>query len=76
MVLKLIFSFKKSTTSFGLFAFLVTLSYGQLLEIDYTQGKREESSFRVQLVRTGIVGVSSLQHLDLTLEAIKIALRC
>ena len=59
MVLKLIFSFKKKHYLIGLLLFS-TLSYGQLLEIDYTQGKREESSFRVQLVRTGIVGVSSL----------------
>ena len=29
----------------------------QLLEVDYTSGKREEESFRIQLIRTGIVGI-------------------
>ena len=71
MVSKLIFSYKKKRFLIG-FLLFSALTYGQLLEIDYTQGKREESSFRVQLVRTGIVGVSSLQHLDLTLEALKL----
>lgn len=71
MVSKLVFSFKKKRYLIG-FLLFSTLTYGQLLEIDYTQGKREESSFRVQLFRTGIVGVSSLQHLDLTLEALKL----
>ena len=44
----------------------------QLLELDYTTGKREEESFRIQLIRTGIVGISSLKHLDLTLEVLKL----
>ena len=44
----------------------------QLLEIDYTKGKREEESFRIQLIRTGIVGISSLKHLDFTLEVLKL----
>ena len=43
----------------------------QLLELDYTSEKREESSFRIHLIRYGIVGVSSLQHLDFTVEVLK-----
>ncbi|MDA8948380.1 hypothetical protein N9H57_04500 [Flavobacteriaceae bacterium] len=43
----------------------------QLLELDYTAERREESSFRIHLIRYGIIGVSSLQHLDLTAEVLK-----
>ncbi len=43
----------------------------QLLEPDFTSEKREENSFRVHLIRTGIIGISSLQHFDLTAELLK-----
>ena len=49
------------------------LCFGQLLEVDYTKDKREENSFRIQFIRTGIVGISSLNHLDITLEAAKLS---
>lgn len=43
----------------------------QLLELDFTYERREESNFKIHLVRYGIIGVSSLQHLDLSAEVIK-----
>ena len=43
----------------------------QLLELDFTSEKKEESSFKIHLIRYGIIGVSSLQHLDLTAEVLK-----
>lgn len=43
----------------------------QLLELDFTSETKEESSFKIHLIRYGIVGVSSLQHLDLTAEVLK-----
>lgn len=54
------------------FLLLGTSLPAQLLEIDYNSGKREEESFRIQLIRTGIIGISSLKHLDLTLEVLKL----
>ena len=48
------------------------ITTAQLLEIDFTSEKREESSFRIHLIRTGIIGASSLKHLDLTAEILKI----
>lgn len=44
---------------------------GQLIELDYTYEKREESSFRIHLIRYGMIGISSLQHLDFSAEIIK-----
>ena len=43
----------------------------QLLELDYTSEKKEESSFKIYLIRYGIIGVSNLKHLDLTTEVLK-----
>ena len=56
-----------------LISFLMLCGFcsSQLLEIDYDLGKKEESSFRVHILRYGIIGVSSLQHLDLTSEVLK-----
>ena len=47
------------------------LTNAQLLELDFTSEKREESSFRIHLIRFGTVGASSLKHLDLTAEVLK-----
>jgi hypothetical protein len=47
------------------------LTNAQLLELDFTSEKREESSFRIHLIRYGIVGASNLKHLDLTAEVLK-----
>ncbi|MDC0515472.1 hypothetical protein OAN99_06630 [Flavobacteriaceae bacterium] len=47
------------------------LTNAQLLELDFTSEKREESSFRIHFIRFGIVGASSLKHLDLTAEVLK-----
>ena len=55
-----------------LFLLLSNITLGQLLEIDYSKTKREESRFRVHFIRQGIIGVSSLQHLDLSAEVFKI----
>ena len=49
-----------------------TYCHAQLLELDYTKDKREESSFRVQLIQTGIIGASSLKHIDVTVEGLKL----
>jgi len=43
----------------------------QLLELDFTSEKKEERSFKIHLIRYGIVGLSSLQHFDLTAELLK-----
>ena len=43
----------------------------QMMDIDYAQGKREENSFRVHFLRYGVIGISSLQHLNLTSEVTK-----
>mgnify|MGYP000244343989 CR=1 FL=1 len=43
----------------------------QLMELDFTSEKREESSFRIHLLRSGIIGVSSLKHFDITAELLK-----
>ena len=71
MSLKAISSLKYSIFT-AVFLLLNTLSYAQLLELDYTKGKREENSFRIQLIRTGIMAVSSLKHFDVTVEALKL----
>ena len=47
------------------------LTNAQLLELDFTSEKREESSFRIHFIRFGIVGASSLKHFDLTAEVLK-----
>ena len=66
----------KSTLKYSIFlvVFLLqgTFCHAQLLELDYTKDKREESSFRAQLIRTGIIGVSSLKHIDVTVEGLKL----
>jgi hypothetical protein len=63
-----------SKTVFVLLGMLLwsPVSRAQLLEMDFTSEKREESSFRVHLIRYGIVGLSSLKHIDLTSELLKI----
>jgi len=43
----------------------------QLMELDFTSEKREESSFRIHFLRSGIIGVSSLKHFDITAELLK-----
>tara|TARA_B100000886_G_C20420366_1_gene491288 strand:+ start:1861 stop:2634 length:774 start_codon:yes stop_codon:yes gene_type:complete len=65
------FSFFKSNIL--LLGVLLSCHYAsaQLLELDYTSEKKEESSFKIYLIRYGIIGVSSLQHLDLTTEVLK-----
>lgn len=45
--------------------------YSQRLNIDFNAEKREESSFKIRLLRHGIIGVSSLQHLDLSAEVLQ-----
>lgn len=45
--------------------------YSQLLNTDFIAEKREESSFRIHLLRHGIIGASSLQHLDLSAEVLQ-----
>ena len=52
--------------------FITWITSAQLLEIDYSLEKKEESSFRVHVIRYGIVGVSNLQHIDLSVEALKL----
>ena len=53
------------------FMLFSSLCFGQLLEVDYNGGTREESRLRVQFLRSGTLGVSSLKHLDLTVEGAK-----
>ena len=48
------------------------LGYSQLMDLDYTKQKREESSFKAYFIRNGIIGLSSLNHLDLTAELSKL----
>ena len=69
---KILVIFKK--ISFWLFGFslLTWITSAQLLEIDYSLEKKKESSFRVHVIRYGIVGVSNLQHIDLSVEALKL----
>jgi hypothetical protein len=57
-----------------IFLLFCTFVQAQLLEIDYTKDKREENTFKVQFIRTGIIGASSLKNLDLTVEALKLTL--
>lgn len=70
MFSKVVILVKKKLFLIG-FLLISPFGFGQLFEIDYTQGKREESNFRIQLIRTGIVGVSSIKHVDITIEAAK-----
>ena len=62
----------KSALKYSIFLVVFLLQgafcHAQLLELDYTKDKREESSFRAQLIRTGIIGFSSLKHIDVTVE--------
>tara|TARA_Y200000002_G_scaffold225692_1_gene186306 strand:- start:1445 stop:2218 length:774 start_codon:yes stop_codon:yes gene_type:complete len=63
------------STASSIFLFFTLVSwncFGQMLELDYSKQKREENSFKVHLIRTGIVGMSSLKHLDFTIEALKL----
>ena len=66
----------KSALKYSIFLVVFLLKgafcHAQLLELDYTKDKREESSFRAQLIRTGIIGVSNLKHIDVTLEGLKL----
>ena len=48
-----------------------SLGYGQLLDLDY-ETKREESSFKAYFIRSGIISVSSLKHIDVTAELSKL----
>ena len=69
------FSKNSISTTLNIFLFFIFISwncFGQMLELDYSKQKREESSFKVHLIRTGIVGISSLKHLDFTVEALKL----
>ena len=54
--------------------FLIDPSFGysQLLDLDYTKQKREESSFKAYFIRNGIISLSSLKHLDVTAELSKL----
>ena len=54
------------------FLLLCSLSSAQLVELDYSKDKRKESSLRVHFIRQGIIGISSLQHLDLSAEIFKV----
>lgn len=54
------------------FLLLCSLSSAQLLELDYSKGKREESSLRIHFIRQGIIGISSLQHFNLSAEVFKL----
>ena len=56
----------------GLLFLFSKLGSAQLLEIDYSVENREENSFDIQLIRTGILGASSLKNLDFTIEALKL----
>ena len=49
-----------------------SLGYGQLLDLDYAKQKREESSFKAYFIRSGIISVSSLKHIDVTAELSKL----
>ena len=71
MIFNVRFYSKKRWLFVGFLLFNMS-SKAQLMEIDYTKEPREESSVRLQLIRTGIVGISSLKHLDLTVEVLKI----
>ena len=44
----------------------------QLLEVDYSIAPREENSVRLHLIRQGIIGLNTLQHLNSTLEVAKV----
>ena len=61
-----------ASSIFLVFTLVSWSCFGQLLELDYSKQKQEESSFKVHLIRTGIVGMSSLKHLDFTIEALKL----
>jgi len=63
--------FKQKQILLICFLILCNFCFSQLLEIDYAQGKKEESSFKVHVLRYGIIGGSSLQHLDITSEVLK-----
>ncbi len=49
-----------------------SFGYGQLLDLDYAKQKREESSFKAYFIRSGIISVSSLKHIDVTAELSKL----
>tara|TARA_B100001027_G_C16235713_1_gene316916 strand:+ start:33 stop:806 length:774 start_codon:yes stop_codon:yes gene_type:complete len=69
------FSKDSISTTLTIFLFFIFISwncFGQMLELDYSKQKREESSFKVHLIRTGIIGMSGLKHLDFTIEALKL----
>ena len=54
-----------------LLVFFSMEGYSQRLDTDFNAEKREESSFKIRLLRHGIIGVSSLQHLDLSAEVLQ-----
>ena len=69
------FSKDSISTTLNIFLFFIFISwncFGQMLELDYSKQKREESSFKFHLIRTGIIGISGLKHLDFTIEALKL----
>ena len=49
-------------------------AYSQHLDHNFSAEKREESSFKIQLLRHGMIGASSLQHLDLSAEVLRFGL--
>ena len=55
-----------------LFLFSIQFVTAQQIPIDYTATKKRESSFKVRLLKQGIIGINTLQHLDLTGELITI----
>ena len=63
-----LFKFRVSFLGMVLFSQLAT---AQLMEMDFTTQKREENNFRFHLLRFGMVGLSSLQHVDVTAEVLK-----
>ena len=69
---KILVIFKKIYFWFFSFSLLTWITSAQLLEIDYSLEKKEESSFRVHVIRYGIIGVSNLQHIDFSVEALKL----
>jgi hypothetical protein len=61
---------KRFILLFSLFSSI--MSFAQLLELDFSEKRREESAFRLHVLRYGIVGISSLKHLDLSAELVKV----
>jgi hypothetical protein len=52
--------------------FTTELIFAQQIDIDFNQGKKNENTFSFKVIEQGIIGISSIGHIDSTIEVVKI----